>query len=210
MKNMFFDLELIARQNGNLFDEMLANVNKKASSKYMHNVSNLYLEQELDEIEYMELYDEHCEIRDQILEETEDKYQGKINYFENYLLDDSNKLMIEYIQKVMDVFPTYIIYFYNTSRECEEKKRICELYFPNAKIMALRYYNLDYHKNLQRIRNNKALFVKKKLSLSDLQGCFLFDKSIASCDEWTELGGMAVLPRDIKKQILDEKKSKSR
>ena len=198
MNCVFFDLELIASNNGLEFEKMIENAEYRASSKYLQKIVDSYLNNLINESDYRVLKEEYNDLKDRLLEEVDEEYIGKIDFKKNYVTDESNKNMIDYINKVSNLFDTYVIFYYNTPRELEEKQEVCNRYFPNCRTIGIKYYEQKYDKSIARVRTNKAEYIMNYLGLTNLDNNMLVDKSGISCDEWNALGGYSVLERNKK------------
>ena len=122
MDKIFIDLELIAANNGEEFEKTLESIEYRSSKSYLKNIAGFYQRGEIDQETYRVLLEEHTDYKDRVLEEVDDDYQNKINFFEMYKIDDTNQNMLDYIRRMARSIKTYIIFYYNTEREYLEKK----------------------------------------------------------------------------------------
>lgn len=193
MKNLFVDLEVIAANNGQIFEEEIAKVEFKASQKYLDYINDLFINNTIQEDEYRLLSQESYDYKDRVLEEVDEKYKGKVDFTKIYEINESNSGIIDYINKISLIINTYIVFYYNTEREKREKESICKKYFPTCKTIGVKFYQEEYNNNIRRDRTNKAKFIKSVLGLKDLSNCLLIDKSKLCCYEWSNLNGAASL-----------------
>lgn len=193
---VFVDLELISANDENSLENAIKGVEPRASNEYLKKLNQIYYENGLLEDEYRYLLEEYYDIRDQVFEEVLEEYKNRIDYTKVYEINSRNQLMYNYVNALANAnlgYQVYIVYYYNTGRESALKKEVCEKYFPNCKIMPIRFYQEDYQKDYLRKRTSKALYVRDTLGLADLTGCMLIDKSVSSCNEWNELKGISQL-----------------
>ena len=195
MDKIFVDLEIIAANDGQVFEDALEQVEYKASQKYLQRIAKLFCDNQINETDYRVLLEEHRDYKDRVLEEVDDKYKGKIDFKKIYEINKSNEGMVDYIRKMSKTIETYLIFYYNTSREFIEKIHVCNEFFPDCQIIGINFYQDSYNQDFERERTNKALYIKRYLRLGSLENCMLIDKSSRSCNEWNELNGQAGLYR---------------
>lgn len=193
MKRLFIDLEVIAADNGNVFEEAIANIEFKASKKYIQQITQLFLQHSIREEEYRILLEESYDCKDRILEEYDDKYKKAIDYTKVYEINESNESMVDFVNKVSSSIKTCIIFYYNTEREKLEKKSVCKKYFSNCEIIPIKYYQTEYDKGTIRERTNKSVYIAQQFGQEDFKDFMLVDKSKLCCEAWSKLGGYSSL-----------------
>lgn len=193
MKKLFIDLEVISANNGEIFDDEIAKVEYKASRRYLDTINNLFIHDIIKEEDYRNLSNESDDYKDRVLEEIDSEYKDRINFTRIYEVNESTKSIVDYINKVSSIIETYIIFYYNTEREKQQKEMVCKKYFPNCSTIGIRFYEEKYDPNIRRKRTNKARYIKDRLNLKNLDDCMLIDKSQICCDEWSNLKGYSSL-----------------
>lgn len=195
MEKIFVDLETIAVNNGDAFETAIANIEYRASKYYIDKIGTLFLDNALKEDEYRILLDEAYDLKDRIIEEVDESYKGKIDYTRLYEVNELNQDFVNYVCEAANDNEVFIIFYYNTVREKNEKIKICNEIFPNCKPLAVKFYQNPYNKNFMRERTNKAFYAMNILGLSNLENCLLIDKSTLNCDQWIKLKGYTYLYR---------------
>ena len=196
MKYIFVDLEVIASNGINSLEKVIEKIEPLASNKYLSKITKLYSNGLIREDEYRLLLEESYDYKDRVLGEVDKHYKNVINFKEIYEINDLNQAMYDYINLLSTAklgYTIYIIFYYNTEREYNEKMEVCKKFFPNCEAMGIKFYEEDYQKDYLRKRTNKAEYIKNELKLNDLTCCLLIDKSVKSCDEWNELKGISQL-----------------
>lgn len=207
MNNIFVDLEVFAANGDKSLLNAMSKIEPRVSNNYLKNIDSSYSNGNISEEEYRLLIEEVYDLKNRVLEETDDKYKNGINFKEIYEINSGNQTMYDYVNKISNanLYNIYITYYYNTDREFEEKKEVCKKLFPNCKTIGIKFYQDAYKKGYFRKRTNKAKYIKEKLELDDLSGCLLIDKSISSCVEWHKLNGISQLQINYLEKSNDNK-----
>lgn len=210
MENIFVDLESIFNSDARQETErMIKEANYVASSEYLDKTNTLYYDGDISEDDYRNLSRMHYNAKDLLLENLDPHHPNAIDYEKVYNISNIDINFASSIKTFVKVAHVYIIFYYNTKEEYDVKRNFCEKYFgSDIQIIGIKYYSRDYNPNIIRQRTNKALYIRNLLAKENLNGCYLFDKSITACREWQEQLGVAMEIHSFEDKNQELKKSK--
>ena len=123
------------------------------------NIYGKEMQRVIHELEELKrLIQRHFELKDQVLEETEEKYRNKINYNEIYQLKNVFPGVLEAIWKIHDsgiyvqqISNTHV----NAEREIIAKKILLQKEFPPMKFVPIRYHIEPYRDQYGAVNKNR-------------------------------------------------------
>ena len=183
----------------NMMKSIISRLNYICSDEFKTKViDRLYQNNEL------ELYNRYSIIqkitRDEVLEEVNDLYKGKIDYNKIYVIENTYPGVIELIKKIYDsgyFDKIYITTHVNSEKEIIAKKKFFAKYLPMVEVRCYYFHEMpydhnkdNYFQNANRTRSNKP-----KLFFEDTHENPKFthfvDDSEVICNEARALGAKA-------------------
>lgn len=143
--------ELFRRQTDLIKSQQLLEEDRNIYGKEMREIIR-----ELEEVE--RLLREHFNLKDQVLEETEEKYRNKINYKEIYQAKNVYPGVLDILWKIYDAKVFYLLIsntHVNAEREIIAKKELLQSVFPPMKFVPVRYHIEPYRDQYGLITKNR-------------------------------------------------------